>query len=235
MPPDYAASLLACLLEVSRDWTTQPWYNNNGVEGRSHSRSHIFRFRAGTSVPPHATADDDAAVKDLSTVAERCTPSHILGRPQQALQDGAVSRSLRPGSWEGRGFSEGNDGILQSSEDDEFDYYGLQASPEGCGTVGPNQSRRPSGQQDGHAFLMSESRSGKAVEPSAAISSEPGSTCTSSINRDRRSTFEEIMLSDESDEAPAELRRIVPLIVDVVRRYNTPYKLKISCRPTRGR
>ncbi|CAN0161609.1 unnamed protein product, partial [Pylaiella littoralis] len=50
LPCEKADSLLACLLQASRSWTSHPWFNNNGVEGTTHTRSHIYRIPTGDAV-----------------------------------------------------------------------------------------------------------------------------------------------------------------------------------------
>lgn len=44
LPSGKADCLLTAMLQISRGWTSYPWYNNNGVEGRSHTRTCVFRL-----------------------------------------------------------------------------------------------------------------------------------------------------------------------------------------------
>ncbi|CAN0502400.1 unnamed protein product [Ectocarpus sp. 12 AP-2014] len=44
LPRDKAEALLAKMLQLSCNWTSQTWFNANGLEGRTHSRSRAYRI-----------------------------------------------------------------------------------------------------------------------------------------------------------------------------------------------
>lgn len=62
LPAEEADSLLVRLLDLSRDWTSHRWYNNNGVEGRTHARSHVYRLGQDSAASDPADGQTQADV-----------------------------------------------------------------------------------------------------------------------------------------------------------------------------
>ncbi|CAM9528035.1 unnamed protein product [Ectocarpus fasciculatus] len=60
LPRDKAEGLLAQMLRLSRDWTSQTWFNANGVEGRTHSRSRAYRIPTASDARSSGRASEGA-------------------------------------------------------------------------------------------------------------------------------------------------------------------------------
>lgn len=73
LPSDAADRLLARLLVASKEWTCYPWFNNNGVEGRSHSRSCIYRIFNDDNGGNDRQVNGDTGANDASALAPTAT------------------------------------------------------------------------------------------------------------------------------------------------------------------
>lgn len=104
-----------------------------------------------------------------------------------------------------------------SSEDESFDYY-VDASASDDRTEPQRSVGSASGGGNGSGRVQpGEAGSGETMSGSAAASPKGEVVPTAPI-RDRRATYEEMMLGENSDVAPAELLEIVPHVVEAVRR-----------------
>lgn len=199
LPLEKAEDLLACLLEVSRGWTTQPWYTSSGIEGRSHSRSRAFHIpttgdyrRVSGTDPNNVPANVKA--REAERISRPTTASEI--RASAAIPTGAV-------------LSGSTDERFQSSESEEFDYDACPQDEEASAvSVGPTSGVRQSFTERLHDET-------NEVLPG----SEPQKMVAgTSNNTARSSTSEHLKPSERLDVAPPELLEIVPVVVEAVRR-----------------
>ncbi|CAM9621199.1 unnamed protein product [Scytosiphon promiscuus] len=198
LPLEKAEDLLACLLEISRGWTTQPWFTSNGVEGRSHSRSRAFyiptaedRARGFGTVPKNVPVDGKA----------RDAGRYAASRPTVASQRRGSTDTSSAGAEPSRNV----DGGFQFSDSEEFDY---ESCPPGEGHIDPSVDRPSSVQQ--LLAGRSDDRTNK-LDAQHVVVKPPNST-------GRPSTSEHLKPSERLDAAPPELLEIVPVVVEAVRR-----------------
>ncbi|CAN0179157.1 unnamed protein product [Ectocarpus sp. 6 AP-2014] len=70
LPRDKAEGLLARMLQLSRDWTSQTWFNANGLEGRTHSRSCAYRIPAAGDSRSRGRASEGAMKQESESDPE---------------------------------------------------------------------------------------------------------------------------------------------------------------------
>lgn len=199
MPLKKAEDLLACLLEVSRGWTTQTWYTSNGVKGRSHSRSRAFHI---------PTAKDCARVS--GTDPENVLANGTAREAGRYAESRPTTTARRRGSTEistGETLGGSADERFQSSDGEEFDYDG-GSQGEDSASVG-----LPSGVPQSYA------EGSRDETTKVVLNRNPAEQVPHSAGRPSQS--EHLKPSENLEEAPAELLEIVPAVVEAVRRYST--------------
>lgn len=109
--------------------------------------------------------------------------------------------------------------VESSSEDESFEDGIIGAAADDRTAASPQDFVASASRRDdtGGRVLAGEAGSGGALSGSA-VTSPKGEGVRATSRRDRRATYEEMMLGDNSDVAPAELLEIVPRVVEAVRR-----------------
>lgn len=208
MPCEKADSLLACLLQASRSWTSHPWFNNNGVEGTTHTRSHIYRIpTVQGSLCSISDPDWDHTKSNGSQRRAGTTES-----PTAAEGSGSHGCARAVGGEDGGGTrmvsTRGTDvGEFILTKDGEIGHNDLFESAEGDAFATPSLRRSY------NSVKLSEGGMQGPAPDSEAEHSQNIST-----SQDRRAASEELMRDNTSDLAPEELLQIVPHVVQVVRR-----------------
>lgn len=218
LPTALANRLLVCLLDVSRDWTTYAWFNNNGVEGRSHSRSRIYRLcknnRSGSNDDNNSSDNDNApnfpgnssafcssAAAQWAT-SDSCAGAHGGQNPDADDTVGNMSRLHHR--------TQGGNTLLPlscrlKSAGENAEDFPRRVAPRTT-TDATLRVEPPLGTPGGRAKEVGDVGPGGRPTPCKSI---------------RPETHEEFALSldDQKDIAPTDLLEIVPRIVDMVRRY----------------
>lgn len=211
-------------------WTSHPWFNNNGVEGRSHSRSHIYRLpanRDGNST----TSDGTISSKYLShvrpTEATRMTEYVPHTEPLQATAGNdfgggafcSTAGRTRERRCERHKKTQDAVALVESSSEDEPFEYGIIGAAADDPTAAPQDFVASASRRDDTCGRVQVGEAGSvgAMSESAAASPK-GEGILAASRRDRRATYEEMTLGENSDVAPAELLEIVPGVVEAVRR-----------------
>ena len=217
LPAEKADGLLARLLHASRGWTSRPWYNVNGTPGLTHNRSCVYRIptaRAGTGTCTVSGVDQDqAGPAKTSDKARRCTgsgPAAVSGRG--AKSGGGGGGGGGECAWAVGGKSEcGDDVTLQSSDEESFYYDFPEAGKVGGGGGG------------GVAGIAGAGAGAGADPPGGATAAEQaeGAMRWSPPKTEPGDSAGKTWIDDDqgAEVAPEELLEVVPLVVEVVRRY----------------
>ena len=214
LPAEKADGLLARLLHASRGWTSRPWYNVNGTPGLTHNRSCVYRIptaRAGTGTCTVSGVDQDqAGPAKTSDKARRCTgsgPAAVSGRGAKSGGGGGGECAWAVG-WKSEC---GDDVTLQSSDEESFYYDFPEAGKVGGGGGG------------GVAGIAGAGAGAGADPPGGATAAEQaeGAMRWSPPKTEPGDSAGKTWIDDDqgAEVAPEELLEVVPLVVEVVRRY----------------
>lgn len=252
LPADKADSLLARLLRSSREWTSRPWFNVNGTPGMTHSRSFSYRIPvfggssgggggSGSSSCGGSRISTSGVVSGTGRDREQACRVHASDEAQRrqvgscsTSDSGKVTNSCGGGgecveATGRRRKKEGepgpNDDVLQSSEDETFDYDLSDAGGEVDSAVHP-EGRATAGEP----LSEGEERALGSVPDSKVGVMRRASTSDDNRRRSATTAVGERLLDEVSEVAPEELLEVVPHVVEAVRRCLSRVCVRCCCR-----
>lgn len=214
MPCDKADSLLACLLQASRSWTSHPWFNNTGVEGTTHTRSHVYQIPTarGSHRISHPDRNDTNLIEAQRYAGSTNKSQRAAESSGSSVCAGATGRENERDTRIESTRDTTDDDVFKYSEDGDTDDNDFYESTEAGVFATLRQRRDHSSVQVVHAERPEGVMQGPAPDAEAEHSN------TMPVSLGRRATSEELMRGQISELAPDELLEIVPLIVQIVRR-----------------